>query len=111
MATNVFKNLAQTQLSTTSVTTIYTVPALTATLVDFVWVLNTSTTLSCTVTMYRNGTASSNQITPPIPLGPGESFKMSSFKMATNQTISATASVANIINVNMDGDEVVAANI
>lgn len=112
MATNVFKRLAQTQLSATTATTIYTVPSLTATVVAEIAALNISTTTSATVTVFQGGSASSNQITSAITLGPGESFRLiGPHPMAAADTIIVQASVANIINVNMSGDEIVAANV
>lgn len=101
-----YKLLYQGQLAAT-VGTLYTVPAATSAIVRHISVVNNDT-VSRTFVLYRQGTAAANIITPPamVVLPGGMQEWDGAMALAATETIRGTGSVATMLTVTIDGDEI-----
>lgn len=100
-----FKKLYQGQVPATA-TTLYTVPAVTQTIVKHIRAVNTSGTAR-TIRLWHDGTADANAILPPVSLAPGEWAEFDGSILAeAADTISGQASAATAITVTIYGLEI-----
>lgn len=100
-----YKQLYQGQLAAT-VTTLYTVPGSTSAIVKHITVVNNDSTTR-TFTLYRGGTAATNVITSAMALPAGGSAEWDgTMALAAAETIRGIGSVATMLTVTIDGDEV-----
>lgn len=83
--------------------TTYTVPASTSALISSARVVNTSTTLSNTLTVYQGGTTAPYTILSTVTLLPGESVTINDFQMDTADTLSFNAGTAALLSVIVHG--------
>lgn len=101
-----YKQLYQGQLAAT-VGTLYTVPSATGTIIRHISVVNNDT-VSRTFALYRGGTAATNLITPPamVVLPGGMQEWDGAMALAATDTIRGIGSVATMLSVTIDGDEI-----
>jgi len=101
-----YKLLYQGQLAAT-VGTLYTVPGSTGAIIRHISVINNDT-VSRSFALYRQGTAATNLITPPamVVLPGGMQEWDGAMAMAATETIRGIGSVASMLSVTIDGDEI-----
>lgn len=101
-----YKLLYQGQLAAT-VGTLYTVPGATSAIIRHMCVVNNDT-VDRTCVLYRQGTAAANIITPPamVVKAGGMQEWDGAMAMAAGETIRGTGSVASMLTLTIDGDEV-----
>lgn len=101
-----YKQLYQAQLPA-AVATLATVPALTYWIVKHFTVINNDT-VARTFVLYRGGTAAANIITPPAVVVPAGGMVEwdGTMSFGPGETIRGNASVATMLTLTIDGDEV-----
>jgi len=101
-----YKLLYQGQLAATP-GTLYTVPSVTNVIVRHISVVNNDT-VNRTFALYRQGTAATNLITPPAMLVPPGGMQEwdGAMAMAATETLRGVGSVASMLTVTIDGDEI-----
>jgi hypothetical protein len=102
-----YKKLYQGQPGTAAAT-IYTVPALTTTLIKTIKAVNATTATAATIGLFHDGLVAANRTLPDLPLNPGEFLVDDTvFMLETGDTLAAIASVAATITVTVYGVEIV----
>lgn len=101
-----YKVLYQGQLSA-SVAALYTVPGSKQAIIRHITAVNNDTA-NRTAALYRNGSGVGNLITPPamVILPGGMQEFDGAMAMATGDTIQGAGSVASMITVTIEGDEI-----
>ena len=102
---NTYKKLAQGQLAAT-VGILYTVPALTSTIISHIRLVNNDTVLRA-ATLWHDGTANTNKILPAADIGPGGWAEWDGrMTMEAADTLQGQASVATQITYTVYGLEI-----
>lgn len=104
------KNLGQTDLTTTSLTSVYTVPSSTSAALSTIAVTNRHTSLSCTYTLAHSpagaSIANAHYFAYQSTLAPKDSiFLTLGITMATTDVLRAQAGTANQLSINVWGVE------
>lgn len=101
-----YKQLYQGQLPS-SAATLYTVPGATSAIIRHISVVNNDT-VARTCAFYRGGTAATNLITPPamVVLPGGMQEWDGAMALGTTETLRGVGSVASMLSVTVDGDEI-----
>lgn len=109
MTTATPKQLYAAALGATTTTTLYTVPALTTTLVTSIILCNTDSVARTVTMQWGTGTAAGNRFLSAKSINPGETVLVEFAKpvvLNTTQTISGGASAAAVVSAIISGVEV-----